>query len=63
IPIRALQDELQKKYELCVSRMKAFKAKSAALNQVKGDYSQQFDGNNGIYPLAYAIVEKEITCS
>ncbi|GKB46913.1 mutator type transposase [Tanacetum coccineum] len=142
IPIRALQDELQKKYELGVSRMKAFKAKSAALNQVKGDYSQQYtmlrdyclelrranpdttikieverdsdtdlqtrvfkriyiclgplkkgfkacgrdllgldgafmkgpypgqllttvglDGNNGIYPLAYAIVEKETTCS
>ncbi|GJX57072.1 hypothetical protein Tco_0286969 [Tanacetum coccineum] len=41
IPIRALQDELQKKYELGVSRMKDFKAKSAALNQVKGDYSQQ----------------------
>ncbi|GJV60433.1 mutator type transposase [Tanacetum coccineum] len=130
------------KYELGVSRMKAFKAKSAALNQVKGDYSQQYtmlrdyclelrranldttikieverdsdtdlqtrvfkriyiclgplkkgfkacgrdllgldgafmkgpypgqllttvglDGNNGIYPLAYAIVEKETTCS
>ncbi|GJZ46103.1 DNA helicase [Tanacetum coccineum] len=42
IPIRALQDELQKKYELGVSRMKAFKAKFAALNQVKGDYSQQY---------------------
>ncbi|GJZ76687.1 hypothetical protein Tco_0641359 [Tanacetum coccineum] len=93
IPIRALQDELQKKYELGVSRMKAFKAKSAALNQVKGDYrplkkgfkacgrdllgldvafmkgpypgqlltTMGLDGNNGIYPLAYAIVEKETT--
>ncbi|GJS00413.1 hypothetical protein Tco_0316921 [Tanacetum coccineum] len=34
--------QIYKKYELCVSRMKAFKAKSAALNQVKGDYSQQY---------------------
>nr|GEW71591.1 hypothetical protein [Tanacetum cinerariifolium] len=42
IPISALQDELQKKYELDVSRMKAFKAKSAAINQVKGDYRQQY---------------------
>ncbi|GKB52864.1 reverse transcriptase domain-containing protein, partial [Tanacetum coccineum] len=88
-----------------VSRQKAFRAKAAALNQVKGDYSQQYtmlrdywpfkkgfkvygrdllgldgafmkgpypgqlltavglDGNNGIYPLAYAIVEKETTRS
>ncbi|GKD59175.1 hypothetical protein Tco_1296684 [Tanacetum coccineum] len=142
ILVKALQDELQKKYELGVSRQKAFRAKSAALNQVKGDYSQQYtmlrdyclelrranpdttikievekdsdtdlntrvfkriyiclgplkkgfkacgrdllgldgafmkgpypgqlltavglDGNNFIYPLAYAIVEKETTCS
>nr|GEV95614.1 hypothetical protein [Tanacetum cinerariifolium] len=42
IPIRALQDELQKKYELGVSRMKAFRAKSAALHQIKGDYNQQY---------------------
>ncbi|GKA34574.1 mutator type transposase [Tanacetum coccineum] len=142
VPIRALQAELQQKYELGVSRQKAFRAKAAALNQVKGDYSQQYtmlrdyclelrranpdttikieverdsvsdlntrmfkriyiclgplkkgfkacgrdllgldgafmkgpypgqlltaiglDANNGIYPLAYAIVEKETTCS
>ncbi|GJR93508.1 hypothetical protein Tco_0265682 [Tanacetum coccineum] len=36
IPIRALQEELQRKYELGVSRQKAFRAKAAALNQVKG---------------------------
>ncbi|GJV82967.1 hypothetical protein Tco_1522865 [Tanacetum coccineum] len=36
------KDELQKKYELGVFRQKAFRAKSAALNQVKGDYSQQY---------------------
>ncbi|GKB07552.1 mutator type transposase [Tanacetum coccineum] len=107
IPIRALQEELQRKYELGVSRQKAFRAKAAALNQVKGDYRQQYtmlrdyclelrranhdttikieverdsvslmriqecqlltaiglDANNGIYPLAYAIVEKETTDS
>nr|GEY01434.1 hypothetical protein [Tanacetum cinerariifolium] len=142
VPVKALQDELQKKYELGVSRQKDFRAKSDALNQVEGDYSQQYtmlrdyclelrranpvttikievernsntdlntrvfkriyiylgtsnkgfkacgrdllgldgafmkgpypgqlltvvglDGNNGIYPLAYAIVEKETTCS
>ena len=143
VPIRALQDQLQKQYEVGVSRMKAFRAKSTALNQVKGDYTQQYsmlrdyclevkrantgttirieverdtdlleeetrvfkriyvclgplkrgfkecgrdllgldgafmkgpypgqlltavglDGNNGIYPVAYAIVEKETTSS
>ncbi|GKD25660.1 hypothetical protein Tco_1231874, partial [Tanacetum coccineum] len=42
ILIRALQDELQKKYELGVFRMKASKAKSTSLNQVKGYYSQQY---------------------
>ncbi|GKA78772.1 hypothetical protein Tco_0785309 [Tanacetum coccineum] len=93
IPLKDLQDELQKKYELGMSRQKVFKAKSAALNQVKGDYrplkkgfkacgkdllgldgafmkgpypgqlliAVGLDGNNGIYPLAYAIVEKETT--
>ncbi|GKD58540.1 hypothetical protein Tco_1296049, partial [Tanacetum coccineum] len=36
---------------------------------MKGPYPGQLltvvglDGNNGIYPLAYAIVEKETTCS
>ncbi|GKC60913.1 hypothetical protein Tco_1088511 [Tanacetum coccineum] len=95
VPIRALQAELQQKYELGVSRQKAFRAKAAALNQVRGDYSPLkkgfkacgrdllgldgafmegpypgqlltaigLDANNGIYPLAYAIVEKETTCS
>ncbi|GJR48088.1 hypothetical protein Tco_1316191 [Tanacetum coccineum] len=86
IYVKALQDELQKKYELGVSREKAFRAKSASLNQVKVDYSQQdllglngafmkgpypgqlltaigLDGNNVIYPLAYAIMGKETTCS
>ncbi|GKE44425.1 hypothetical protein Tco_1471709, partial [Tanacetum coccineum] len=42
VPIRALQAELQQKYELGVSRHKAFRAKAAALNQVRGDYSQQY---------------------
>ncbi|GKE35935.1 zinc finger, SWIM-type containing protein, partial [Tanacetum coccineum] len=42
ILVKALQDELQKKYQLGVSRQKAFRTKSAALNQVKGDYSQQY---------------------
>ncbi|GJT56034.1 hypothetical protein Tco_0991088 [Tanacetum coccineum] len=35
IPIRALQEELQRKYELGVSRQKAFRAKAAALNQIE----------------------------
>nr|GEV48371.1 hypothetical protein [Tanacetum cinerariifolium] len=42
VPVKAPQDELQKKYELGVSRQKDFRAKSDALNQVKGDYSQHY---------------------
>ncbi|GJX96569.1 putative transcription factor interactor and regulator CCHC(Zn) family protein, partial [Tanacetum coccineum] len=38
IPIRALQEELQRKYELGVSRQKAFRAKAAAQNQLKEYY-------------------------
>ena len=42
VPIRALQDQLQKQYDVGVSKMKAFRAKSTALHQVKGDYREQY---------------------
>ncbi|KAL4560319.1 hypothetical protein LXL04_032469 [Taraxacum kok-saghyz] len=103
IPMKALQEQLQKKYEVGLSRMKVFRAKTMAHNQVVGDYEKQYallrdyimeiqatnlgttvkldgafmkgpfpgqilsavgiDSNNGIYPLAYAIVEAETTKS
>ncbi|GKA49008.1 zinc finger MYM-type protein 1-like protein [Tanacetum coccineum] len=106
IPVKAIQDQLQKKYRLDVSKMKAFRAKSKAYAHVRGDYREQYkvlrnyclelshknprtttagirdlfgldeafmkgpfsgqvhavvglDSNNGIYPVAYAIVEAE----
>ncbi|GJR84051.1 hypothetical protein Tco_0154836 [Tanacetum coccineum] len=111
IPVKAIQDQLQKKYRLDVSKMKAFRAKSKAYAHVRGNYREQYkvlrnyclelshknpgsfkrrvflelewgsiglgldgasherffsgqvlaaiglDSNNGIYPVAYAIVE------
>nr|GEZ89534.1 hypothetical protein [Tanacetum cinerariifolium] len=42
VPIKAIQDHLQKKYQVEVSRMKAFSAKSKAVNQVRGDYTSQY---------------------
>ncbi|CAI9281018.1 unnamed protein product [Lactuca saligna] len=103
IPIRALQEQLQRRFKVDLSRMKTFRAKSEALNLVQGDFVTQYsllrdyivefklkgfaagkrdflgfdgafmkgpfpgqilsavglDGNNGTYPLAYAVVETE----
>ncbi|GJU84177.1 mutator type transposase, partial [Tanacetum coccineum] len=115
IPIKAIQDQLQKKFQLEVSRMKAFRAKAKAVEHVRGDFTLQYkqpgdyvmelqqsnpnttvrieveseadhtkptrvfkriyvclgaskegvqasvgvDPNNGIYPLAYGVVETE----
>ncbi|GJU45246.1 hypothetical protein Tco_1202512, partial [Tanacetum coccineum] len=39
VPIKAIQDQLQKKYQVEVSMMKAFRAKSKAVDQVRGDYT------------------------
>lgn len=37
IPVRVVQDQLQKKFELGISKMKPYRAKSKAVIQVKGD--------------------------
>nr|GEV63745.1 hypothetical protein [Tanacetum cinerariifolium] len=42
IPVKAIQDQLQKKYHLDVLNMKAFRAKSKAYAHVKGDYREQY---------------------
>ena len=42
IPIKAIQDQLQKKYQLEVSGMKAFRAKAKAQDQVRGDFNSQY---------------------
>ncbi|GKE28317.1 mutator type transposase [Tanacetum coccineum] len=109
VPISALKDQLQRKYELGMSDMKIFRAKQMAEERVIGDWVKQYahetrqfrriyiclgalkngfkagkrdllgldgcflsgpypgqiltavgvDPNNGIYPLAYAVVESE----
>ncbi|CAI9290662.1 unnamed protein product [Lactuca saligna] len=38
IPIRALQEQLQRDYQVGLSKMKVFRARTEALNQVRGDY-------------------------
>ncbi|GJV65473.1 hypothetical protein Tco_1476301 [Tanacetum coccineum] len=42
IPVKAIQDQLQKKYRLDVSKMIAFGAKSKAYAHVRGDYREQY---------------------
>ncbi|GKB87965.1 zinc finger, SWIM-type containing protein, partial [Tanacetum coccineum] len=42
IPIKSLQEQLQKKFQLEVSRMKAFRAKSKVVDSVRGDYTLQY---------------------
>ncbi|CAI9267040.1 unnamed protein product [Lactuca saligna] len=97
IPVKALREQLQRIYKVDISKMKAFRARQAALKIIrnlqtrvrvpwcfearicsrkrdflgvdgafmKGPFHGQIlsavalDGNNGIYPLAYAVVEAE----
>lgn len=42
IPIRALRDQLQRKYQVGISGMKVFRARHDALKQVRGDYAGQY---------------------
>ena len=42
VPIRALKDQLQKKYQLGISDNKIYRAKAKATMKVKGDYTQQY---------------------
>nr|GEW12577.1 hypothetical protein [Tanacetum cinerariifolium] len=106
IPVKAVQDQLQRELEVQISMSKAFKANAKAKREIKGDHVLQYstlrdyvvelqftnpniivkiaverntdpslptrgpfpgqvlaavglDSNNGIYPLAYALVEAE----
>nr|KAJ0185090.1 hypothetical protein LSAT_V11C900461820 [Lactuca sativa] len=43
IPVIALQEELQMDLELSISRMKVFKSKSIAKEQLYGDYERQYN--------------------
>ncbi|GJY24861.1 hypothetical protein Tco_0398519 [Tanacetum coccineum] len=115
IPVKAVQDQLQRELEVQISMSKAFRAKAKAEREIKGDHVLQYsmlrdyvvelqstnlnitvkiaverntdpslptrvfqriyicqvlvavglDSNNGIYPLAYALVEaksKSLRC-
>ncbi|KAL4568386.1 hypothetical protein LXL04_023997 [Taraxacum kok-saghyz] len=88
VPLRALVEQIESKYEVGVSMDKIFRAKAAATKIVVGPLKKGFkacgrdilgfdgafmkgpfpgqvltavglDSNNGIYPVAYAIVESE----
>ncbi|KAI3703759.1 hypothetical protein L1987_73954 [Smallanthus sonchifolius] len=39
---KSVQDELLRRYELNCSKMKAFRAKTKAANQLRGDYKEQY---------------------
>ncbi|CAI9294290.1 unnamed protein product [Lactuca saligna] len=42
VPTRALQEQLQREYQVDILKMKVFRAKTEALNQVRGDYAGQY---------------------
>ncbi|KAJ0592089.1 putative MULE transposase domain-containing protein [Helianthus annuus] len=42
IPVKAVQEQFQRRYELAVSKMKAYRAKIKAKKQVQGDYVTQY---------------------
>ncbi|GJX07654.1 hypothetical protein Tco_0195586 [Tanacetum coccineum] len=64
IPVRAVQDQMQKQFDVSVSKMKAFRAKRIAIDKMIGSpwpgqilTAVRVDANNGICPVAYSIVE------
>ncbi|GJZ28989.1 putative ribonuclease H-like domain-containing protein, partial [Tanacetum coccineum] len=64
IPVKAVQYQLQRDLEVQISMSKSFRAKSKAKREIRGYHGQVLvvvglDSNNGIYPLAYALVEAE----
>ncbi|GJV37011.1 hypothetical protein Tco_1409488 [Tanacetum coccineum] len=65
IPMRAVQDQMQKQFEVGVSKMKAFRAKRIASDIMTGSQiltAVGVDANNGIYSI-YVIVEAESKAS
>nr|GEZ38844.1 putative transposase, mutator type, MULE transposase domain protein [Tanacetum cinerariifolium] len=42
IPVKTIQEQLQRKFQLEVSRMKTFRAKEKAVNNVRGDFTLQY---------------------
>ncbi|KAK9071946.1 hypothetical protein SSX86_008377 [Deinandra increscens subsp. villosa] len=42
IPVKAIQEHLQRMFEVEVSHMKAFRAKTIALEKINGDYNLQY---------------------
>ncbi|XP_035838220.1 uncharacterized protein LOC118485839 [Helianthus annuus] len=42
IPIKAVQEQLQRKFEVGVSKQKAYRAKQKAVMQLNGDYNSQY---------------------
>ncbi|KAI3735953.1 hypothetical protein L6452_15480 [Arctium lappa] len=43
VPLRALAEGLTKKYELRVTKMKAYRAKTIATKRLRGDYCEQYE--------------------
>jgi hypothetical protein len=43
IPVKAVQEQFQRKFEVSISQMKAFRAKRKALSQLHGDYTTQYE--------------------
>ncbi|GKA69081.1 mutator type transposase [Tanacetum coccineum] len=70
IPVKGVQDQMQKKFDVEVSKMKAFRAKRIATDKMTSSpcpgqilTAVGVDANNGIYLVAYAIVEAESKAS
>jgi len=51
VPIRALQNELKRKYQVDISKMKSFRAKIQAKKEVRGDYASHYCWKTGNFTL------------
>ncbi|GJU68727.1 mutator type transposase [Tanacetum coccineum] len=70
IPMRAVQDQRKKQFDVGISKMRAFRAKRFASDTMTGSpflgqilIAVGVDANNGIYLVAYSIVEAESKAS
>nr|KAJ0204289.1 hypothetical protein LSAT_V11C500264130 [Lactuca sativa] len=60
VPIRALQEQLQREYQVDISKMKVFGAKTNALNQVRGNYEELRTRNPGTTVKIYVESEPNL---
>ncbi|GJX36180.1 mutator type transposase [Tanacetum coccineum] len=58
IPVRAVQDQMQKQFEVEVSKMKAFRAKRIASDIMTGSYRSLWERNLGLDGASMSVIDQ-----